>query len=93
MKQSVALSLAVALSVVVPAVSHAQSPGTMKDMDMKGMDMKGTDSNKKKAQGTVHKGVGVVKKVDSAKSAVTLDPEAIKSLNWSAMTMTLAVQD
>ena len=97
MKQSVALSLVVALFVVAPVVSHAQSSGSMKgmdmkDMDMKGMDMKGKDADKK-ADGTVHKGVGVVKKVDSAKSAVTLDHEPIKSMNWSAMTMTFAVKD
>ena len=97
MKQSVALSLVLALFVAIPAISHAQSSGgmkgmDMKDMDMKGMDMKGMDAGKK-APGTVHKGVGVVKKVDSAKSAVTLDHEPIKSMNWSAMTMTFAVKD
>jgi Cu(I)/Ag(I) efflux system protein CusF len=35
----------------------------------------------------------VVKKVDAAKGAVTLDHEAIKSANWSAMTMTFNVKD
>ncbi len=52
MKQSVALSLILALFVAVPVVSHAQSSGSMKgmemkDMDMKGMDMKGKDPGKK----------------------------------------------
>jgi len=37
---------------------------------MKGMDMKGKDPGKK-AEGTAHKGVGVVKKVDTAKSTVS----------------------
>ena len=97
MKQSVTLSLILALFAAVPVVSHAQSSGSMKgmdmkDMDMKGMDMKGKDPGKK-GEGTVHKGVGVVKKVDTAKSAVTLDHEPIKSMNWSAMTMTFAVKD
>jgi Cu(I)/Ag(I) efflux system protein CusF len=55
-------------------------------------DMKGMESGKK-AQDTVHKGVGVVKKVDPAKSTVTLDHEPIKSMNWSAMTMSYAVKD
>lgn len=97
MKQSIALSLVLALSVTFPAVVHAQSSGgmkgmEMKDMDMKGMDMKGKDSGKK-TEGAVHKGVGVVKKVDPAKNAVTLDHEPIKSVGWSAMTMTFAVKD
>ena len=35
----------------------------------------------------------MVKKVDSAKSTVTLDHEPIKSMNWSAMTMTFPVKD
>ena len=85
MKPSLALSLVLALSATIPAVGQAQSGG------MKDMDMKGTESGK--AQGTVHKGVGVVKKVDGARSAVTLDHEAIRSLNWAAMTMTFAVKD
>lgn len=37
--------------------------------------------------------VGVVKKVDSAKSTVTLDHEPIKSMNWSAMTMNFPFKD
>lgn len=66
--------------------------GDMKGMDMKDMDMKGMETGKK-AQGTVHKAVGVVKNVDPAKSTVTLDHESVKSLEWSAMTMTFTVQD
>ena len=92
MEQSVAMALVVALFVSIPAVGHAQSSGGMKGMDMKDMDMKGMKSGKK-AQGTVHKAVGVVKKVDSGKSAVTLDHEPIKSMNWPAMTMTFTVHD
>jgi Cu(I)/Ag(I) efflux system protein CusF len=104
MKHSIALSLVLTLSVAIPSVGHAQ-PGGMKDMDMKGMkgmemkgmemqgmDMKGMDSGKKD-QRLTHKGIGVVKKVDPAKSTVTLDHESIKSMNWSAMTMTFAVKD
>ena len=44
-------------------------------------------------QGTVHKGVGVVKKVDPAKSTITLDHEPVKSLNWPGMTMSFTVKD
>ena len=94
MKQSVVLSLVLALSVAIPAVSDAQS-GDMKGMDMKdmkGMDMKGMETSKT-AKGVVHKGVGVVKKVDAKAGTVTLDHEPIKSMNWSAMTMSFAVKD
>ena len=44
-------------------------------------------------QGTVHKGVGVVKRVDPAKSTITLDHGPIRSLNWPGMTMSFTVRD
>lgn len=56
------------------------------------MDMKNMDPGKK-AQGTLHKGVGTVKKVDPAKGTVTLAHGPIKSLNWTAMTMDFTVKD
>ena len=93
MKCLATLSVLVALSIGAVFTVQAQ----MKDMDMhKGMDMKGMETKKdggKAVQGTVHKGTGVVKKVDAAKGAVTLDHEPIKSANWSAMTMTFNVKD
>ena len=84
MKQSIALSLVLALSVAVPAVSYAQSAG-MKDMDM----------GKKPAAGTqaAHKATGVVKKVDPKSGVVTLAHDPVKSLNWPAMTMSFGVKD
>ena len=84
MKQSIALSLVLALSVAAPAVSHAQSGG-----------MKDTDMSKKPVAGTpaAHKATGVVKKVDAAKSTVTLAHDPVKSLNWPAMTMDFRVRD
>ena len=45
------------------------------------------------AQGPSHKGVGVVKSVDAAKSGVMLAHEPIASLGWPAMTMRFAVRD
>ena len=89
MKQSIVLSLALALSLAVPAVIHAQSEG------MKGMDMKGMDMGKQPVAGAqaIHKATGVVKKVDPKSGTATLAHEPIKSLNWSAMTMTFAVKD
>ena len=87
MKQSVALPMVVALSVVVPAVSHAQMG------DMKGMEMK--DMGKKPAAGAqaAHKATGVVKKVDAKAGTVTLAHDPVKSLSWPAMTMGFQVKD
>ena len=93
MKPSIALSLVLALSVAIPAVSHAQSG--MKGMDMKDMDMKGMDMSKKPAAGaqTEHKATGVVKKIDPKAGTVTLAHDPVKSLNWPAMTMGFTVKD
>jgi len=87
MKRLAILSAIAALSTGAVFTVQAQ----MKDMDMKEMEMK--KDGGKAGQGTVHKGAGVVKKVDAAKGAVTLDHEPIKSVNWSAMTMTFNVKD
>ena len=89
MNPTAALTLIVALNL--SGVALAQSDG-MKGMDMKGMDMKGMSMDPK-AQGAVHKAVGVVQKVDVAKGTVTLAHEPIKSLNWPAMTMGFIVKD
>ncbi|MGZ5159628.1 MAG: copper-binding protein [Burkholderiales bacterium] len=45
------------------------------------------------AQRATHKAVGVVKKVDAKENKVTVAHEAIKSLNWPAMTMSFKVKD
>jgi len=89
MKQSDVLSLALALSLAVPAASHAQSG------DMKGMDMKDMDMGMKPVAGAqaAHKATGVVKKLDPKAGTVTLAHEPVKSLNWSAMTMAFQVKD
>jgi Cu(I)/Ag(I) efflux system protein CusF len=83
-KQSIALSLVLALSVTAPAVSHAQSDG-----------MKGMDVGKKPvaAPQASHTATGVVKKVDPKAGTVTLAHDPVKSLNWSAMTMGFTVKD
>jgi Cu(I)/Ag(I) efflux system protein CusF len=84
MKRLLAIS-AVAVLFTAP-VATAQ----MKGMDMKDMDMKGMKSDKKGA-GQVHKGTGVVTKVD--KDKVTIKHEPIQSLNWPTMTMAFGVKD
>ena len=96
MKHLVALSVVLAVFAAAPALSRAQSGGMkgmdMKGMDMKSMDMKGMESGTK-VPGTVHKGAGTVKTVDSAKGAVTIAHGPVKSLNWPAMTMDFEVRD
>nr|WP_315249559.1 copper-binding protein [uncultured Duganella sp.] len=78
-----------------------------KCMDMKGMDMKDMTPDKcktmmsgsdkrhlaKNAQIETHKVTGVVKEVDAAKGKVMLDHQAVKSLNWPAMTMGFTVKN
>ena len=59
-----------------------------KDM-MKDMDKKQTTQSK----ATIHKANAVVKEVDAASGKVTLAHDAVKSLQWPAMTMGFAVKD
>lgn len=84
MKLSIALSLAVALSVAISAASHAQSGGTNDP---------GVGKQPAAGAQAAHKATGVVKKVDSKAGTVTLAHDAIKSLNWPAMTMGFQVKD
>jgi len=89
MKSLLAIS-AVAVSFLGAApLATAQ----MKGMDMKDMDMKGMKSEKKKADGQVHNGTGVVTNVDRAGGKLTLKHDPIKSLNWPTMTMVFTVKD
>ena len=74
------LLLGAAFLVVAP-LALAQSDGT-----------NGIRADKQ-AQGEVHKGTGVVRKVDRASGKVTLKHDAIQSLNMPAMTMAFGVND
>lgn len=82
--------------------------GDMKGMDMKNMDMKDMDSEKCKAMMSgsgkdnppvkegktmTHKAVAVVQKMDFANGKVTLAHDAVKTLEWPAMTMVFSVKD
>src|SRR5438105_536363 len=100
MKCNATVILCAALSVVVPSGVFAQASDVKKNssgMDMKGMDMKSMDMKDmgmtKNSAATPHKGVGVVKDVNTAEGVVTLVHEPIKSLNWPAMTMGFKVKD
>ena len=76
-------ALVLALFVLAAAgTARAQSGG------MKGMDMK---MDKTEAKGSVHKGTGVVTKVE--KDKVTIKHEPVQSMNWPAMTMAFTVKD
>ncbi len=90
MKQAAALSLALALSAAIPAVSQAQS-GDMKDMDGMKMDQKSMSKDDK--GNATHKATGVVKSTDRSKGTVTVAHGPVPSLKWPAMTMSFAVKD
>lgn len=81
-----ALAAVLTLSVATIPVSYAQGMGGMDT----GKDKKSTD---KKSESKTHKGVGTVKKVDSAAGKVTLAHGPIQTINWPAMTMTFTVKD
>ena len=84
--------LAVRSTLVVLSLSAAFTvQAQLKDMDMKDM-AKGMDSGKA-GQEAVHKGTGVIRKIDASKGAVTLNHEPIKSASWPGMTMTFTVKD
>ena len=84
MKRLAVVPVVVALSLTAPALLHAQSDA------MRGMSMPSVDT---KTELKTHKGVGTVKKIDSAAGKVTLAHGPIPSLKWSAMTMTFTVKD
>jgi Cu(I)/Ag(I) efflux system periplasmic protein CusF len=98
MKRALILGLFIALNILVAAVALAQATdSTKKDssgMEMKDMPMKSMDMNMdKKTTTTTHKGVGVVKRINTADGVITFAHEPIKSLNWPAMTMGFKVKD
>jgi Cu(I)/Ag(I) efflux system periplasmic protein CusF len=63
--------------------------------DMKGMEMKDMSPSRmaKDAGQAKHVAKGIVKKIDAKAGTVSLEHQAVKSLNWPAMTMTFKVQD
>ena len=73
--------LVLSLSPLPPAAAQSSS------MDMKDMDMK-MDGMGKKGGAKTHHATGTVKSVDHAKGTVTVDHEAVSTMNWPAMTMT-----
>lgn len=85
-----AVSMFVLASTVAAAAAFAQQkPDSMKGMDMKGMDM----GRPAVSDAKTYRAVGVVRALDAAAGTVTFAHEAIKSLNWPAMTMSFNVKD
>jgi Cu(I)/Ag(I) efflux system protein CusF len=81
-------SLALAIALAAAAATAFAADG-MKGMEMKDM----SPSGMSKGAGTKHVAKATVKSVDAKANTVTLDHEAVKSLNWAAMTMKFKVQD
>jgi Cu(I)/Ag(I) efflux system periplasmic protein CusF len=98
MKRLLAISATAAVLAAVSSFAIAQS-GEMKGMDMKdqkGMEMQGKDEQGKagkKSQSKSHHAVGIVKSLDAGKGTLTVDHQAVQSMNWPAMTMTFKAKD
>lgn len=87
MKKTILASVLATLMVAGSAFAQQKMDG------MQGMDMKNMDMGKPSAAATTtHKTVGVVKAMDPAAGTVTFAHEAVKSLNWSAMTMNFHIK-
>lgn len=80
MKTTATLSLTLALLLGAPISAHAA-----------GMDMSNMESSH--AQEASAEATGVIEGVDAAAGTVTISHEAIKSINWPAMTMDFTVKD
>lgn len=99
-------TITVLISMMLGASLSALADDSMKGMDMskmsagesmRGMDMHGMDMNKmpKKSSTDVKiaHGVGVIKNIDNQSNMIVLNHQAIKELNWPAMSMGFKVAD
>lgn len=77
--------LILALLLSSTAVFAQQGMGDMKPME--------TAKKPPSDAQVAHKATGVVQKVDAKTGVVTLTHEAVKSMNWPAMTMGFLVKD
>lgn len=90
-----AIALAIATTAAL-AQSGAMKGMEGKDTSMKGMDMKdksGASMSGDEKNQNAHHGSGVVKILDTKAGTVTIAHGPIKTMNWSAMTMTFKVKD
>ena len=81
---------AVVIAVALATSSPVGYAGEMKGMEMK--DMSPSQMGKDSRSGK-HTATGTVKSIDAKAGTITLDHEAVKSLNWPAMTMSFKVED
>ncbi|MRW88404.1 copper-binding protein [Duganella sp. FT80W] len=86
MKVTTALSIVLALPIAGAAYGQMDA---MQDMGHHGMNMPAPAA----AAVMTHQAAAMVKAVDPAKGRVTLAHDAIKTLNWPAMTMAFSVKD
>lgn len=84
------LPIMLALTGMLIAASAFARPQQM-DPNMPGMDGDGMAGMQHAATPTEAQGVGVVKAMDNAEGTITLQHEAIKAIDWPAMTMTFKV--
>lgn len=94
MNSTHSLAFVAALSFSLMGAPYAQSAG-VRDARTTDKDMitKAADKPSKGSETATHQTDAVVKAVDPAKGNVTLAHDAIKSLNWPAMTMSFPVKD
>jgi len=80
---------------VAAALALVSGVASLHAADMKGMDVKDMSPTRmaKEDDSNKHVAKGTVKSVDATAGAVTIAHEAVKSLNWPAMTMTFKVRD
>ena len=82
-----------AVAALFASAASAQMK-VMDGMDMKGgMDMKMDKKDGKKAATHTHHATGVVKSVNADKGIVTIDHQAVASMNWPAMSMGFKAKD
>src|SRR6266508_3970936 len=74
------------ISLALAGTVQAQTGG------MQGLDIK-ADKGAQKSQAKSHHAIGVVKSVDADKGTVSIDHEAVGSMNWPAMTMRFKAKD
>lgn len=86
---TIALILPLLIASLAPAQADSMNGTDAKDMKMKGMDMSASTDARMRTYTTT----AIVKSVDKAADKVMLAHEAIKSLNWPAMTMGFTVRD
>ncbi|QKE40435.1 MAG: copper-binding protein [Ferrovum myxofaciens] len=90
MKTMPSTTLALLTLLSVTPLSHADGMN-MNGMNMNNMPM--SDSMAEPMSNKVHHAIGIVRKVDTANSRITISHEPIPSIQWPAMTMTFAVQN